>query len=154
MDADRIVERWRASLDARGTPRGVRNNNPGNVRPSATYAWRGQVGVDSGGYLIFDTPEAGIRAVAVDLLTKYKRGLVTVRSIISVYAPPADNNDTEAYIAAVCRDLGVMDYSWLHLSDRHVLRAFVVAIIKHECGPGPWYSDAQVDAGVDAALAP
>jgi hypothetical protein len=150
VDADRIVERWRASLDATGKPRGVRNNNPGNIRPSLAYVWRGQIAIDSGGYVIFDTAEHGIRAVAVDLLTKYKRGLVTVKSIITVYAPP-EENDTEAYIAAVCADLGVVEYAWLHLTEPDTLRRFVKAIIKHECGPGAWYTDAQLDAGIAEA---
>lgn len=148
MDADRIAE------DVAKHPRGVRNANPGNLR--AGQHFKGEGDPDPQGYARFGpTPdgmsaeENGIRAIAVDLLTKYRRGLVTVESIISVYAPKLEN-DTKAYIAAVCDELGVTPYAWLHLTDDGTLCRFVTAIIRHECGYVP-YSPEVIAQAVAAA---
>src|SRR3569832_207317 len=80
--------------------RGLRNNNPGNIRKTATD-WRGEVVGSDSAFETFATPEAGIRALAV-LLRNYQRkyGLRTVRAIITRYAPPSENN-TESYVSAV-----------------------------------------------------
>jgi hypothetical protein len=132
--------------------RGERNNNPGNIRP-AGYTWQGQTGIDSGlmgDYVIFDSPEYGIRAVGKDLLTKFGRGLNTVRKIIAAYAPSSEN-DTGAYISAVSGGVGVSADSMLNLRDVATLTAFVYAIIKHENGR-VIYSPAQVAEGVSLAL--
>lgn len=136
-----------------GATRGERNNNPGNIRP-AGYTWQGQSGIDSGSmgsYVIFSTPEYGIRAIAKDLLTKYARGLNTVRKIITAYAPPSEN-PTESYINSVCASLGVMSTSPLDLNDISTLTGFVYAIIKHENGR-VIYTPAQIAEGVSMALA-
>jgi hypothetical protein len=137
-----------------GNPtRGERNNNPGNIRP-AGYTWQGQTGIDSGSmgsYVIFSSPEYGIRAIAKDLLSKYARGLRTVRLIISAYAPPSEN-PTESYINAVCSSMGVMSTTRLDLTDVYTLTNFVYAIIKHENGRVN-YTPAQIAEGVSMALA-
>src|SRR3569623_2606085 len=87
--------------------RGLRNNNPGNIRKTATD-WRGEVVGSDSAFETFATPEAGIRALAV-LLRNYQRkyGLRAVRAIITRYAPPSENY-TESYVSAVAgrRDVG------------------------------------------------
>lgn len=136
-----------------GATRGERNNNPGNIRP-AGYTWQGQTGIDSGSmgsYVIFSTPEYGIRAIAKDLLTKFGRGLDTVSAIITAYAPPSEN-PTASYISAVSQSLGVMSFSQLNLRDVSTLTNFVYAIIKHENGR-VIYTPAQIAEGVSMALA-
>lgn len=132
--------------------RGERNNNPGNIRP-AGYTWQGQTGIDSGSmgsYVIFSSPVWGIRAIAKDLLTKYGRGLDTVRKIITAYAPPSEN-PTESYIQAVTRELGVLSITPLNLRDISTLTKFVYAIIKHENGR-VIYTPAQIAEGVSMAI--
>src|SRR3569623_3049005 len=81
-------------------PRGLRNNNPGNIRKTAPD-WRGEVVGSDSAFEPFATPEAGIRALAV-LQRNYKRkyGLRTERAIITRYAPPRESN-TESYVSAV-----------------------------------------------------
>lgn len=142
MDADRIVEKWRAQA------LGLRWNNPGNLRPGKDK-WIGEI-VPLNGYCRFDTPEHGLRAMAKDLLAKYRRGLVSIQQILRVYAPP-EENDTDAYIAAVCRDTGFLPYAWLHLTEPTTLCSVVVAMIKHEQRLCP-YSDEQIAGAVAAAL--
>ena len=139
------------SIMTTGQTRGERNNNPGNIRPGSS--WQGMTGVDSGAmgsYVIFSDPVYGIRAIAKDLLTKYGRGLNTVRSIISVWAPPAEN-PTESYISSVSASLGVMSTSILDMRDPTTLTNFVYAIIKHENGRVN-YTPAQIAEGVSMAL--
>lgn len=123
-------------------PRGIRNNNPGNIEFRRENAWRGQTGSD-GRFARFETPEDGLRALAIDLGTKGRRGLRSIRSILNTYAPPSDN-DTTAYINRVTegmsRTLGrpVRSTDQLQLNDRQVRGALMGAIIQHENGSQPY----------------
>lgn len=115
---------------------GERNNNPGNIRP-ASYTWQGQTGIAvcgvSGRFVVFSSPVYGIRAIVKDLRTKYGRGLNTIRKIITVYAPPSENN-TEAYIQQVAKSMKIGPDTVLNMQDQTTVSNFVVAIIKHENG--------------------
>ena len=85
---------------------GLRNNNPGNLRALPNgQTWKGQSGVNKG-FVQFESLELGIRALLVDLSNKYKRGLNTITKIITVYAPPSENN-TSSYIATVSKITGI-----------------------------------------------
>lgn len=143
----------KAMIMTTGQTCGERNNNPGNIRP-AGYTWQGQTGTAScgvsGTFVVFSEPRYGIRAIAKDLLTKFGRGLNTVRKIVSVYAPPSEN-DTNAYIGAVSRELGVNPDSELNLRDVRTMTGFVYAIIRHENGRVS-YQPAQIAEGVSMAL--
>lgn len=146
------------------TPRGVRNNNPGNIDFNPRNAWQGQLGLELGvprpRFARFDVPENGIRALA-KLLLNYRGkdgmpgvggpGIDTVRETINRWAP-GHENDTVAYIAAVAGALGVEPESVIDVHRPQVLRALVVEIIKHENGRQP-YADAVIDEGVRRALA-
>lgn len=125
-----------------GTPRGIRNNNPGNIRFNALIKWQGQVGSD-GAFVIFDRPENGIRAMGRILNSYAARGVDTVREVITTWAPPVENNTT-SYISAVARACGVG-------ADQVPNRLLLVkAIIRHENGQQP-YSDFQLQTGIAAA---
>jgi len=87
--------------------RGLRNNNPGNIRQSgAKYLGEVRPSTDSA-FKQFETIAWGYRAVFV-LLHSYqvKHGLKTIREMISRYAPDSENN-TEGYIKRVATDSGV-----------------------------------------------
>lgn len=131
--------------------RGLRNNNPGNLRPTSDK-WLGISGVDTvggaGSFLKFSKPEYGIRALFHNLLTyRTKYGLTTVRDIITRWAPAADGNNTPVYIASVAAQLGKNPDSVLNLSD---YPALVKAIIHHENGVNP-YPDALIASGMGLA---
>lgn len=138
-------------------PRGVRNNNPGNIIKSG-IEWQGELkqtlGEDK--FEVFDTPEHGVQALG-ELLLRYQRGprqIKNIRDAIGTWAPPTEN-DTAAYIAKVARDLKVADDAPLDFSDPPTLRALAVAIGEMECGAAPFhekYTDAIIDAGISAAL--
>lgn len=136
-------------------PRGIRNNNPFNLRPGSP--WQGIAGIDNGpagAYLQFETPEAGLRAGFKNLRNQsLLHGLNTVRGVITRYAPASDNNATDAYIADVARRLGVAPDDVLDFDSNPVtLRNFGAAIIQHENGMQP-YDVATLDTGAAEALA-
>jgi len=130
-----------------GLTRGERNNNPGNLEGGGN--WQGMTGKD-GPYLVFSSPYWGLRALAIDLGTKFNRGLDTVRKIINVYAPPSDNN-TAAYIASVANQLGVSPDAPLNLNDPAQRAAFMQAVIMHENGRVS-YAGADIQAGANVAM--
>lgn len=110
--------------------RGYRNNNPGNIRFIERNPWNGQDGNDDGiGHYV--SPMAGTRALGKQLLAYAARGLVTVRDIVSTWAPP-NENDTHAYIADVCAQLDVDPDARINVAQR--LPALARAIAKHENG--------------------
>ncbi len=133
-----------------GDTRGIRNNNPGNLEASSSNPWIGQTGSD-GRFAKFETPEHGIRALGRNLISYQRQGIDTVGEIINRWAPPSDNNDTVAYIKAVCAQLGVTANQPLDASNPDTLQALCAAIIKHENGTQP-YSPDQLSTGVSAAL--
>lgn len=129
--------------------RGIRNNNPGNIRISSAE-WQGKVSKEKntdGAYEQFTSPEYGIRALAKTLVTYMtKHGLVTVAGIINRWAPPSENQ-TGAYAAAVAKALKVPVDAPLTMA---ALPALTKAIIQHENGVQP-YPDALISKGVKMA---
>lgn len=117
--------------------RGVRNNNPGNLRG----AYFGAVGSD-GSFAQYATPADGISALTKQLVRYYEgkttgSPLRTVRDIIKTYAPDSENN-TDAYVKAVSQSLGVDPDTELDLKNPDVMTKFADAIIKHENGGNPY----------------
>lgn len=148
----------------RSISRGVRNNNPGNIDYNPRNAWQGQLGVEVGvakpRFARFDSPENGIRALG-KLLINYRgkdgmpgvggKGIDTVLETINRWAP-SNENDTQAYTAAVAKRLGVRATDPIDIKDRYTLWLLVESIIIHENGGNP-YSDQVIDEGVRRALA-
>ena len=89
-------------------PRGIRNNNPLNIRRSKDQ-WKGLSKTQNDrSFCQFESLEYGWRA-AFYLLTRtyyHKYRLYTIRGIVSRWAPSSENN-TEAYIANVARLTGI-----------------------------------------------
>ncbi|HAO1322249.1 TPA: hypothetical protein IHD35_000568 [Escherichia coli] len=145
-----VGSRRAVSDGAPDNARGIRNNNPGNLEFSKSNPWSGQTG-DDGRFAKFETPEHGIRALGRNLLSYQRQGIDTVSDIINRWAPPSDNNNTDAYIKAVCAQLGVTADQQLDASNPDTLKALCAAIIHHENGSQP-YSDQQLATGVSAAI--
>ena len=80
-------------------PRGIRNNNPGNIKKNK-IEWDGLVSEEEqkdNTFFIFKSPEFGIRALTKILITYRKtHDLYNIWGITNRYAPPFENN-TEAY---------------------------------------------------------
>jgi hypothetical protein len=133
-------------------PRGIRNNNPGNVdyHPSDD-PWEGLDNPPTDGrFCRFTEPKFGIR-VMCKLLLAYQdfHGCRTVQDIINRWAPPAEN-DTGEYVAHVASLVGVAADAPIDVHKAAVLRPLVQAIIVHENGQQP-YDAATIDAGLAAA---
>lgn len=140
---------------AKQQPRGIRNNNPGNIdrtTPKRT-PWQGQVPAEDltdPRFEQFTHPKWGIRAICRVLVTYQDRhGLDSVRKVIDRWAPPVENN-TEAYIQAVARKLGVNADAAISVHDYATMRELVLAIVAHENGQQP-YSAAVIDEGLRLA---
>lgn len=118
-----------ASGSAGRIPRGIRNNNPGNIQSGQFANSQGAIGTD-GNFATFATMQDGIHA-AIALLHSYAaRGYDTIRSIISRWAPGSANN-TAAYIADVSKRLGLSADQQL---SGNQLDSVAPAIFGHENG--------------------
>lgn len=140
-------------------PRGIRNNNPGNLRLTRT-AWQGQnpgPATDTE-FVEFIAPLYGLRALMKTLLTYHlKYGLDTVQSLINRYAPPHENA-TDTYVHAVAKKLGVKRTDRIDLRNKALLIALAAAITVQENGRPPrgraaaWYDPALYAEAADSAL--
>ncbi|WP_283125503.1 structural protein [Providencia stuartii] len=122
-------------------PRGIRNNNPGNIDYNKNNHWKGQLIYDHSiepRFCRFETVEYGIRALIL-LLQTYRRqyGLTTVSQIIGRWAPNNENN-TIAYIQSVADTLGVSPTERIDLNNKAIAINLAKAIIQHENGLQPY----------------
>jgi hypothetical protein len=139
-------------------PRGIRNNNPGNIERGAK--WQGlkmKIEEIDDRFAEFIDPSWGVRALATVLITyqdKYK--INSISGIIHRWAPD-NENDTVAYISQVARLTGFGANEKLDLHRYEALQPLVEAIIRHENGKGPkstvntWYDRATIDTGLQRA---
>jgi len=127
--------------------RGIRNNNPGNIRWGDE--WKGLVPEaqrTDKSFCQFKAPEFGIRAMII-ILRNYqsKYGLKTITGIIKRWAPP-NENDTQAYIRSVAQATGTDADKPIDLTDSRKLFPLLQAIIKHENGAQPYEYDVFIRA--------
>lgn len=129
-------------------PRGIRNNNPGNIRRGENWLGLKQDGKEQDpSFCVFTSAIYGIRALA-RLLLNYQKlyGLDTPRKIISRYTPPSENQ-TQAYIQSVATQLGITPDGKVDLTEIGTLTVFIKAIIRHENGMQP-YSNETIQKGI------
>lgn len=117
-----------------GSTNGFAINNPGNIRWIANpqARWQGMIS-NHNGYGVFDTLSNGVRAIGKQLTVDYNRGYNTVRKIITVWAPPSDNNITSAYVADVSNRINIAPDDPLE-PFQDLLPDLTAAIIIHENG--------------------
>jgi hypothetical protein len=127
-------------------PRGIRNANPLNIEYNRANDWRGQIGHD-GRFVIFDDPVNGYRAAARIVDSYGRRGIETVRDIVTTWAPPVENK-TSDYIAAVESISGLDADSIPNTPDK--LAALFEAMTYIENGEQPYSMDT-IKAGIYAA---
>ena len=133
------------------SPRGIRNNNPGNIDFNESNDWQGQTGIESQGrFATFETPQHGIRAMT-KLLQNYdsKYDFDTLDEIVNRYAPNSENN-TSGYVDALARKTGLNPNETINLSDPATMKSLVTAMIEHENGMNP-YSDDVINQGLQMA---
>lgn len=117
-------------------PRGLRNNNPGNIRVSSSK-WAGEIPADMKKDDVFEEFESidyGYRAL-IKLLQNYrtKYGCMSVSEMISRFAPENENN-TSGYITRVCREMQVPTSYVPDINDKGTMCALAAAISQVENG--------------------
>lgn len=114
-------------------PRGIRNNNPLNIRKGD--AWLGMVDNPTDPEFVqFVEMVYGVRAAFIILhryFTVYR--IDTVEGIISRWAPSTENN-TKSYIRAVCQRTGLDASDKLCYKDTVTMVNLIDAMIRVECG--------------------
>jgi len=123
-----------SSIFLLGYPRGIRNNNPGNIELTSQL-WKGEIphshNTDKRFKQFFDYT-FGVRAAIINLLSYYKNGYRTIRQIITRWAPPGENN-TERYIKNVVKYTGIAENIPVK-NDKQTIEKLVKAIIIQENG--------------------
>ena len=119
-------------------PRGIRNNNPLNIRKGSNWKGLSKEQKDPA-FCQFVSMVWGLRA-AHKLLRNYITGwdghwppICTISAIIQKWAPPSENA-TMKYIDFVCKDTGLHKHETIHFLDRKVMCDLVSAMAFVECG--------------------
>jgi hypothetical protein len=115
-------------LNIAGLPLGLRNNNPGNVRPLYYETWQGQIGTNQG-FAVFENMAYGIRAMAKDIKGDIQEGTNTIRKIITEYSA----TDRLTYTNYVAINLNLSPDQTLVASD-NVLFSLCRQMINFEIG--------------------
>ncbi len=119
--------------NSRIIPRGIRNNNPLNIRIG--NVWLGEVRDPTDpNFEQFISMVYGVRAGFV-LLRRYIRHYhrTTIPQVIAAWAPSNENNTT-AYIDKVCKVSGIERDVQLKYENEDQMVALVDAMILVECG--------------------
>ena len=86
----------------------IAKNNIFNIRATGTK-WQGQTGTKRG-FVEFESQEKAIRAWLILMRTyRRKHGCKTIRTVVTRFAPPQDNNDTALYIRQMEEWTGVLE---------------------------------------------
>lgn len=114
-------------------PRGIRNNNPLNIRVG--NMWMGEVAEPTDKeFEQFINIFYGLRAGFIILKRYIERyHLCTIRKIVYRWAPPAENN-TSAYVALVVAKTGIPADQEISFADSNKMVAIVEAMCRIECG--------------------
>lgn len=119
--------------NSRIIPRGIRNNNPLNIRIG--NVWLGEVRDPTDpDFEQFISMVYGVRAGFV-LIRRYIRHYhrTTIPQVIAAWAPSNENNTT-AYIDKVCKVSGIERDVQLKFEDEDQMVALIDAMILVECG--------------------
>lgn len=114
-------------------PRGIRNNNPLNIRIGNT--WLGELPQPTETeFEQFVTMKYGLRAAFIILrryINRYQRN--TIAQIVSSWAPSSENN-TLKYIDYVSAQIGIRPDAEITYADKDTMCRLVAAMAQYECG--------------------
>lgn len=123
---------FKSYLGRTDLPKGLRNNNPGNLIKT-NINWNGEVLVNTDGHFEqFIELRYGIRALMRDLINDIQKGKTNVAALITEFAPAFENN-TASYINSVVNSIGTAIVGQL---TQEVLIGLCKAIIRVEIGSG------------------
>ncbi|CAI1771897.1 Uncharacterised protein [Serratia fonticola] len=137
-----------SSYNAYGTkgPRGIRNNNPGNLN-YAGQAGATKEGGPNGRFAVFGSMTEGVAALYKQLQLYFQRGTNTIESIVKKYAPASDGNNVMAYINQLVKATGKGAGEMLNSADMPTIFNLMKGIINHENGKG-YVSDNDIMGGI------
>lgn len=135
-------------------PRGIRNNNPLNIRKGNNWYGERHPQVDRD-FEEFESMELGIRAAFV-LMRNYITGyngrstkFNTIRKIVRRWAPPIENA-TQKYIDFVVKSTGIDQNQVVWFSDRKAMITICRAMAFVECGK--WIDIEKFETAYDMLL--
>lgn len=125
-------------MNTKTEPRGIRNNNPLNIRKG--NSWKGERPVQKDrSFEEFESMTYGLRAGFI-ILRRYMSGYSgltqkfnTVESMIRRWAPPSENA-TQKYIDYVSQKTGIPPGRHLSFQNKGVMCDIVAAMVEVECG--------------------
>ena len=122
-------------------PRGLRNNNPGNIRRNSDV-FQGEKTSSDREFKQFKSMAYGYRAIFKILFNYYRNyKLDTIRKMITRWAPPEDNNHTEAYIKTVSGYAGIPADDPININNREQMIRIVAGMSRVENGRDAEMSD-------------
>ena len=130
----------------KSAPRGIRNNNPGNLN-YANQSGATMEGGEGGRFAVFESMQHGIAALYKQLQLYFKRGINTLSSIVKTYAPASDNNNVDAYISALTKATGKGANEVLDSGDTATIARLMKGIVDHENGKG-YISSSDIMGGI------
>lgn len=122
---------------ARKAPRGIRNNNPGNIKYGDFAIRMGATGQDADGFAIFPDARTGLNAIVANLASYARKGINTPYAIAHRWSA----TDQDSYTAALAKALGVSADQSLDMSNPAVINALRNGIILKENGRNPYASE-------------
>ncbi|EHI2320988.1 hypothetical protein J9D40_001299 [Salmonella enterica] len=130
----------------KSAPRGIRNNNPGNLN-YAGQAGATMEGGEGGRFAVFESMQHGVAALYKQLQLYFKRGINTLSSIVKTYAPASDNNNVDAYISALTKATGKGANEVIDSGDTATIARLMKGIVDHENGKG-YISSSDIMGGI------
>lgn len=130
----------------KSAPRGIRNNNPGNLN-YAGQAGATMEGGEGGRFAVFESMQHGVAALYKQLQLYFKRGINTLSSIVKTYAPASDNNNVDAYISSLTKATGKGANEVLDSGDTATIARLMKGIVDHENGKG-YISSSDIMGGI------
>lgn len=137
---------YRATL-----PRGVRNNNPLNIRESEgdSTKWQGEHAINlDKAFEEFKHPVYGFRAGARILRSYNRQGFVTLSQMINRFAPDTEN-DTPLYIKQVSKWTGIKPNQTVDVNNTEQMASLLHAMSRKEVGN--YYGLSMAREGVEMA---
>lgn len=131
-------------------PRGIRNNNPLNIRHNRADLWRGRASSQTDpDFVQFGAMVYGIRAAYIIMFRcQQKDPAMTVSQLIHHWAPTTENN-TKGYLDFVCARLRLPgDYQLRNLA-KYQWVTLASAMIRYENGKS--VDEAEIVTGLDMA---
>lgn len=113
--------------------RGLRNNNPGNIKKTA-QPWAGEISGSDPVFKSFKSPEAGLKAMSTLLNHYASNGINTINRLVRRWSA----TDQSGYARHLATRLGIDVNAPINLRDKSVRGAIMQAMIEFENGRNPY----------------